>query len=70
MVEPQGPKFWLWEKSIDIGVYGENLLTTYRSNNYRSFSGTSASAPLLTGAIGLLYSIPCNGLVIFQKLIP
>ncbi|MBX7162897.1 MAG: S8 family serine peptidase [Saprospiraceae bacterium] len=58
------------KKSIDIGVYGENLLTTYRSNNYRSFSGTSASAPLLTGAIGLLYSIPCNGLSDISKIDP
>ena len=49
-------------KSIDIGAYGENVYTISPSNGLRSFSGTSAAAPQVSGAIALLYSIPCNNL--------
>ena len=49
-------------KSIDLGTYGENVLSTSIGNSYKSFSGTSAAAPSLTGAIGFLYSLPCNNL--------
>ncbi|MBK7694383.1 MAG: S8 family serine peptidase [Saprospiraceae bacterium] len=49
-------------KSIDLGAYGENVYTISPSNGLRSFSGTSAAAPQVAGAIALLYSIPCNNL--------
>lgn len=48
--------------SIDLGAYGESTYSTYINNSYRYFGGTSAAAPQVTGAIGLLYALPCLGL--------
>lgn len=48
--------------SIDLGAYGESTYSTYINNSYRSFGGTSAAAPQVTGAVGLLYSMPCSNL--------
>ncbi len=44
---------------IDLGAYGTNVWTLKKNNSYGSFSGTSAAAPHVSGAIGLLYSAPC-----------
>ncbi|MEM6397097.1 MAG: S8 family serine peptidase [Bacteroidota bacterium] len=46
--------------SIDLGAYGEQVFTTTANNNYGNFLGTSAAAPAVTGAVALLYSLPCN----------
>lgn len=45
--------------SIDLGAYGESVFTTRAGGNYGTFQGTSAAAPQVAGAIGLLYSLPC-----------
>lgn len=49
-------------KSVDIGVPGEKILTTDTAikGKYRLESGTSLSAPILSGTIGLLYSLKCE----------
>lgn len=47
--------------SIDIGAPGEEIRAT-SGDEYCNCSGTSFAAPHLTGAIGLLYSIPCSQL--------
>lgn len=52
--------------SIDLGAYGENVFTTAPNNAYKAFAGTSAAAPQVAGAIGLLYSLPCNNLGQFR----
>jgi len=49
-------------QSIDLGAYGESTYSTYPGNSYRSFGGTSAAAPQVCGAIGLLYSLSCSNL--------
>ncbi len=49
-------------KSIDLGSPGIDIFTTRPGNNYGIFSGTSAAAPLVAGAIALLYSSPCEKL--------
>ncbi len=49
-------------KSIDLGAYGEAVYSTYINNSYRLISGTSASSPQVTGAVALLYSLPCSNL--------
>lgn len=54
-------------KSIDIGAYGESIFTTGTPNTFGLFNGTSAAAPQIAGAIGLIYSLPCNGLVSLSK---
>ncbi|MEO6133285.1 MAG: S8 family peptidase [Saprospiraceae bacterium] len=49
--------------SIDMGAPGENILTLNLNNLYQAFGGTSAAAPHMAGAIGLLYSVPCLALL-------
>jgi subtilisin family serine protease len=46
--------------SIDIGAPGTGTITTGFSNNYKEFTGTSAAAPHVAGAIALMYSTPCE----------
>jgi subtilisin family serine protease len=50
------------KQSVDLAAPGEQMLSTLISENYGTFSGTSVSAPLVTGAIALLYSLDCPGL--------
>lgn len=50
------------KKSIDLGAPGDNSYSTKAFDNYGSFNNNSAAAPHLTGAIALLYALPCNGL--------
>lgn len=49
-------------QAIDMGAPGQGSFTTKPFNRYGSFNGNSAAAPHLTGAIALLYSLPCPGL--------
>jgi hypothetical protein len=45
-------------QSIDLGAPGEALFSTRTGNAYNAESGTSYAAPLVTGAVALLYSMP------------
>ncbi len=44
--------------SIDLGAPGSGTYTLTHLNKYSTFSGTSAAAPHVAGAIALLYSTP------------
>lgn len=46
--------------SVDLGVPGEGTVTLDLYDEYSVFGGNSAAAPHLTGAIALLYSLPCE----------
>ncbi|MEQ8702435.1 MAG: S8/S53 family peptidase [Phaeodactylibacter sp.] len=46
--------------TIDMAAPGEGSYSLAPFNRYAIFGGNSASAPHLTGAIGLLYSMPCE----------
>lgn len=50
--------------SVDLAAYGgtpeTGVWTTKNNNGYGAFPGTSAAAPHVAGAIGLLYSTPCG----------
>ena len=50
------------KKSIDLGVPGDEV-PSLALNGYKLFSGNSAAAPQLTGAIGLLYSLACPDII-------
>jgi len=48
--------------SIDLAAPGKDIYTLYLDNGFKEkFSGNSAAAPHVAGAIGLLYTIPCSG---------
>ncbi len=51
--------------SIDLGAPGTGSYTTANVGNgtpgYEGFTGTSAATPHVTGAVGLLYSLGCDG---------
>lgn len=51
--------------SIDLGAPGNRSITLEigEIDNVGEFSGTSAAAPHVAGAIGLLYSVPCQAFV-------
>lgn len=46
--------------AIDIAAPGR-VYTTMNGNDYGTFDGTSASTPVVTGAIGMMYAYPCEG---------
>lgn len=48
--------------SVDIGSPGQGSHSTKSFDDYGPFDGNSAAAPHLTGAIALLYSLPCEEL--------
>ncbi len=48
-------------ETIDLGAPGTGTYTT-RSEGYGHFGGTSGATPHVTGAISLLYSVPCQTL--------
>ncbi|MDO8368575.1 MAG: S8 family serine peptidase [Saprospiraceae bacterium] len=55
---------------VDLGAYGQDVLSAATSGGYGNFSGTSFAAPQVTGAIGLLYSAPCPNLIALAKTDP
>ena len=46
--------------TIDMAAPGEGSYSVAPFNRYATFGGNSAAAPHLTGAIGLMYSMPCT----------
>ena len=53
------------DKSIDIAAPGRNIYTTTYSKNdlYATGSGNSLAAPMVAGAIALLYTVPCENFI-------
>lgn len=50
-------------ESIDLGAPGQDIYSTRPGNLYGNFSGTSFAAPLVTGAVALMYSAACPDLM-------
>ncbi|MBK8564397.1 MAG: S8 family serine peptidase [Saprospiraceae bacterium] len=49
------------KETIDLGAPGQSTPTTSLGASYREdFSGTSSACPHVSGAIALLYSLPCS----------
>lgn len=50
--------------SVDIAAPGRQIYTLAKNNGINtSFDGNSATAPMVSGAIGLLYTIPCDNFI-------
>lgn len=56
--------------SIDLGAFGADTWTTSIGNAYNAFGGTSGATPHVSGTIGLLYSVPCDGFISLAKAAP
>ncbi len=54
-------------ENIDLSAPGRNTETLKPDSEYGTFGGTSASAPHVAGALGLLYSLKCENLAAFIK---
>ncbi|MCB0629442.1 MAG: S8/S53 family peptidase [Saprospiraceae bacterium] len=50
--------------SVDLGAPGEGTITIDLYDDFSTFGGNSAAAPHITGAIALLYSLPCEYLAV------
>lgn len=50
------------EETIDLAAPGERIYTLSLEDGYGFGSGTSMATPLVTGTVGLLYSLPCTRL--------
>lgn len=57
-------------ENIDLGAYGADIFTIRSGNAYGAFTGTSAAAPQVSGAIGLLYAAPCPTLTALGQVSP
>ncbi|MEM9836218.1 MAG: S8 family serine peptidase, partial [Bacteroidota bacterium] len=49
--------------TIDLGAFGEGTWTTNFGGSYGGFGGTSGATPHVAGAVALLYSLDCGGLM-------
>ncbi len=56
--------------NVDIGAYGSDTYTVAKPNSYGAFGGTSGATPHVAGAVALIYSIPCEGLIAKAKIDP
>ena len=53
--------------SIDLGAPGSGSFTLTNDDAYDGFAGTSAAAPHVSGAIGLMYALPNSYFTSFAK---
>ncbi len=50
------------QEHVDLGAPGADTFSTLPEGGYGNFNGTSAAAPHVAGAIGLLYTAECEAL--------
>jgi serine protease len=60
-----------WGKQhVDLGAYGAGVFSAAAVGGFGEFSGTSYAAPMVSGAVALLYSAPCPTLIAEAKTQP
>ncbi len=47
-------------RNVDLGAPGRGVTSIRPDNAYEPFGGTSAAAPHVSGAVSLMYSLPCE----------
>ncbi len=67
--DTKNPSTGYGKKSIDIGSYGSEIVTT-ANVDYSFATGTSVATPILTGIAGLMYSTSCGSLVDIARIDP
>jgi hypothetical protein len=50
-------------ETIDLGAFGQGTWNVQAGGGYGGFGGTSGATPHVAGTIGLIYSLPCPGLI-------
>ncbi len=60
-IDPTGIRYGgFGAEHIDLAAPGTMIPTTNGTNSFASFGGTSSAAPHVAGAVGLIYSYPCE----------
>lgn len=60
-----------WGKQhVDLGAYGAGIFATAAAGDLGEFGGTSFAAPMVSGAVALLYAAPCPTLIAEAKTHP
>lgn len=56
--------------NVDVAAPGENIWTTISNGDYNPTSGTSLACPIVSGMVGLAYSVPCSDFINLSKTQP
>jgi len=55
---------------VDIAAPGASVYLSNSGNNYNSTTGTSFATPCVSGAVALLYAVPCVSFISYAKTFP
>lgn len=61
--DQKNPTAGYGDTTIDLGAPGTNIVSALPDNTYGAKTGTSSASPHVAGAVALIYSLPCEGLV-------
>jgi serine protease len=56
--------------SVDVAAPGDNIMTTVSTGDYGTARGTSLACPIVSGMVGLAYSVPCSDFINLSKTQP
>jgi serine protease len=56
--------------NVDVAAPGDGIYTTASNGDYISARGTSLACPIVSGMVGLAYSVPCSDFINLSKTQP